>query len=288
MGLGFQFEVPFQEQFASLSLPLRWTHLVALTLMLVTVVAVIVPMMFDLIVFQGQAAEATQACATFAVEFALVPFALSLGFSLAACIWPTAGAAASLSLAGLFVILCFFLWYCYPYYRCSRIGDEPRRTQILFPMKRPKGTPLSTRMRDVLTEARIILPGAQAMLGFQMVAFLTKAFSELPISSKWSHVAAVLLLLVCIVLLMAPPAFHRLVEEGEETERLHTFSEGVVFLAAIPFGLSLVFDFFVAVRMVTHSVNGAIVGAAAVGLLCVLAWYAFPFLFRSLHPDVKV
>ena len=142
-----------------------------------------------------------RACASLAVECALVLFAISLGLSLAACVQPVAGSLVSGAFALLFVFLCFGLWYCYPHHRRRQLKAQPRKAHIQSPLKRPEQTPLEIRMRDVLTEARIILPGAQAMLGFQMVAFLTRAFSELPPSSKWSHVAAVLSLLCCIVLL---------------------------------------------------------------------------------------
>ena len=41
-------------------------------------------------------------------------------------------------------------------------------------------TELSTRIKQVLTEARVVLPGAQALLGFQFIAVLTDSFARLP------------------------------------------------------------------------------------------------------------
>ena len=38
-----------------------------------------------------------------------------------------------------------------------------------------------------LTEARVILPGAQALLGFQLSVVLTQAFEKLPVSSQIAH-----------------------------------------------------------------------------------------------------
>ncbi|XIA63269.1 hypothetical protein ACFIOY_29350 [Bradyrhizobium sp. TZ2] len=37
-----------------------------------------------------------------------------------------------------------------------------------------------TKIEQLLTEARGIMPGGQALLGFQFVATLTKAFETLP------------------------------------------------------------------------------------------------------------
>ena len=43
-----------------------------------------------------------------------------------------------------------------------------------------KPTPLSTKVEQLLTEARVIIPGAQALLGFQFTVTLTRSFEQLP------------------------------------------------------------------------------------------------------------
>jgi hypothetical protein len=45
-------------------------------------------------------------------------------------------------------------------------------------------TPLSIKIDHMLTEARVVLPGAQALLGFQLIAVLTKPFEQLPPALK--------------------------------------------------------------------------------------------------------
>jgi len=40
-------------------------------------------------------------------------------------------------------------------------------------------TPLKSRIEQMLTEARVIIPGGQALLGFQLIATLTKAFKRI-------------------------------------------------------------------------------------------------------------
>ena len=287
MGLGFQFELPYQEGFVSQAAGLRWAHLIALALMLITIVIIIFPMMLDIIAFRGQAALATQACANLAVETALAIFACSLGLSLAGAAWETAGPRLASTLGALFFIASIAFWYIYPWRRRMRSLHRSRRELLALPLKRAMETPLETRLRDVLTEARIILPGAQAMLGFQMVAFLTHAFSQLPRSSQWAHLAATLFLLAAIILLMAPPAFHRIVEEGEETERLHSFSENVVFIATTPFACSLTCDFYVATRMVSNNSRGSLVAAVVLFGLCAGSWYCLPYLYRWRNPNTE-
>ena len=40
-------------------------------------------------------------------------------------------------------------------------------------------TPLTIRIEHMLTEARVVLPGAQALFGFQLSIVLTRSFAEL-------------------------------------------------------------------------------------------------------------
>ncbi len=50
--------------------------------------------------------------------------------------------------------------------------------------------PLSAKIEEMLTEARVVLPGAQALLGFQLAVALTHSFERLPFSSRLVHAAA--------------------------------------------------------------------------------------------------
>src|SRR5262245_4701679 len=50
--------------------------------------------------------------------------------------------------------------------------------------EKPKPTPIEAKVDQLLTEARVIIPGAQALLGFQLSVTLMRAFQELPESAK--------------------------------------------------------------------------------------------------------
>jgi Family of unknown function (DUF6328) len=82
-------------------------------------------------------------------------------------------------------------------------------------------TPLHKKIDQMLTEGRVILPGAQAMLGFQFVVMLTKAFSELPAVDRTVHLIALMCVALAIILLIAPAAIHRLTFDGKDDPRMH-------------------------------------------------------------------
>jgi hypothetical protein len=277
--LGFQFEAFFLEEFGSLPRLVQELQLLSLLLLMAAVVLIIGPVTFDLIVCRGNAARGTQRYANLMIEAALLPFAAGIFLAFLGCSWATAGALPASVLAGTGFLATGGLWFLYPRWLRARF-HHPAPSLKLPLMQRPEPTPLPIRMRDILTEARIILPGAQALLGFQMVIFLSKAFQALPAFSRGLHLVAVCLLLASVVLLMAPPAYHRIVEDGEETERLYHFCRRVVLWAAVPFGLSLACDLYVVAGTVLPGVGLRLALSIMTAILCAACWYGYPVLCR--------
>jgi Family of unknown function (DUF6328) len=141
-------------------------------------------------------------------------------------------------------------------------------------------TSLEQRITQMLTEARVVLPGVQALLGFQLIGVLTQAFEKLPWSSKLVHAASLACLTLAVVLLIAPAAYHRIVFAGQDTEEVHSVGSRFIFLATIPLALGLAGDIYVVITEITTS---AIVGAllaSAVLMLLVGLWHLFPVVSR--------
>jgi hypothetical protein len=67
-----------------------------------------------------------------------------------------------------------------------------------------KQTLLKTKIEQLLTEARVIIPGAQALLGFQFVVVFVRSFAELP---GWVHAVALAAIALSVVLLMTQQRF---------------------------------------------------------------------------------
>ena len=179
----------------------------------------------------------------------------------------TSGFAALLAAAGTGGALVF--WYGLEMI-CSK---RPPAAIAALPTKEPME--LTTKIDHILTEARMVLPGAQALFGFQGIIFFAERFESLPPLSKSIHLISLLMVTFAIVLLMAPAAYHRIVERGEDTERLYQVSSkfvlgSMVFLAA---GMSL--DFYVVATKVTqHATLAAVISA---GLACCFLglWFGY-------------
>ena len=61
----------------------------------------------------------------------------------------------------------------------------------------------------ILEECRMVLPGIQALFGFQLIAVFNQSFSEISSLDKSIHLAAILCTVGAIACLMGPAAYHR-------------------------------------------------------------------------------
>lgn len=67
--------------------------------------------------------------------------------------------------------------------------------------------------REAVEEARMVLPGIQALFGFQLIAVFNERFIELTEDEQFIHFSATVLVTIAIALIMTPAAYHRLAEQ---------------------------------------------------------------------------
>lgn len=143
-----------------------------------------------------------------------------------------------------------------------------------------QNTPLHTKIEQMLTEARVILPGVQALLGFQFVVMLTKAFEQLPSAVRIAHLVGLLCLVLAIVLLIAPAAIHRITFGGNDDPRLHSTGSVLIACALLPLALGLACDLWVSLTKLFGAGGAAVAGAVAGFGLLVSFWYIVPLIIR--------
>jgi hypothetical protein len=143
-----------------------------------------------------------------------------------------------------------------------------------------RATPLGTRIQQALDEARVILPGTQALLGFQLVAFFQQRFDALELRLQYAHVISLALVLVTIVLLMSLPAYHRLVEKGAETESFHSYASTMLVAALGALSVALSIDVYVVVSLVTEKETIALICGLACLAMSFGLWFGFTFVRR--------
>jgi Family of unknown function (DUF6328) len=136
---------------------------------------------------------------------------------------------------------------------------------------------LHIRIDWMLTEARVILPGAQALLAFQFIVTMSKRFADLPHPWQVMHFVALGFLALAVLLLIAPAALHRVAFAGDDDERFLDMGSRIVTVALAPLALAIATDLTVAAFVLFERANVAI-ASGAVALVALLAvWFAIPW-----------
>ena len=130
--------------------------------------------------------------------------------------------------------------------------------------------------RNSLDEARMVLPGIQAVFGFQLIAVFNERFAQLPEMLRIAHFASLSLVVVAVALIMTPAAYDRLAEPDVVTRRFLANTATLLTTAMGVFGCAIATEMFVVAAMVTQSrtlgVAASLVALALFGSL----WFLFP------------
>jgi hypothetical protein len=286
--VGLQFRSIFEKGYDSLPLPSQILKLFGLGLMLVAIGLLISPAAYHRLVERGEDTEEIHRYTSKLMSHALLPFALGLGIDLYIATQKIVGwkSGAVAGLLGLLVAL--FFWYALELYRRRERADEIAEAQgEEHEMSEGKGegedaqTKLSNKIKHVLTECRVVLPGAQALMGFQFIAILTESFDKLPTVPKYIHLGCIGMTALTIVLLMTPAAYHRLVERGEETEHFHRFASKMLVASLVPLALGLCGDVYVVVEKVTDSQLVSVVSALVILAVFWELWFGLTLYRRT-------
>lgn len=271
---GFQFQAVFQETFADLSASVRSIDNVALALMALAIGLLIAPSMQHRIIEGGADTNRIHRVAGLFAGAALLPFGISLGLDVYIVFDRVLGLSIALAVGGLFGALAGLLWFVVGLaLRCSFKGSAMSEQE--------KPTPLSTRIDQMLTEARVIVPGAQALLGFQLAVAFTRAFAELGAIEKLVHLAALCFVALAVVLLMTPAALHRIAFRGEDSNRFLRLGSAFVLAAPLALAFGLAADMQVAAAKATQAVGSATILAVLSFAVLIALWYALPLLLRA-------
>lgn len=279
---GFSLESAFQERFSALPSAAKLAAACCLALLVVTLALLLAAPAQLRIVEEGHATRRIHRVATRFAEVALATFALALGCAFTVAMSTVAPDSAIL--AGVGVAAAAVLgWYALGV--TVRIADGRREKEM--PMA-SHGTPLHVRIDQMLTEARVILPGAQAVLGFQLLVALSRGFEALPFPLKLIHLAALSADMLAVILLIAPAAVHRLAFFGEDDERFLAIGSTLVTVALVPLSAAISADVYVAVFKMLSSAEVALGGAIAAILLLLGLWYGLPLVVRRQHAPERV
>jgi hypothetical protein len=278
--LGFELSGVFRDGFETLPTHARYLDGIALLLMIITVAFLVTPESYHQIVEIGADTGRFHRLISRMASISLLPFALSLGIALFITSERIFGLSAGLAAGCFFAFLALGCWYGLQYLRRLQTGHKERaisaRQQTVM-----ETTPLDERITQMLTEARVVLPGVQALLGFQLASVISQSFERLPASSKTVHAASLGCIAVAVILLIAPAAYHRIVFSGQDTEEVHRFGSWLVTCATAPLALGLSGDIYVVLTEITASAMIGVLIASFTLVFLVGLWHVLPAVIRA-------
>jgi hypothetical protein len=134
--------------------------------------------------------------------------------------------------------------------------------------------------QETIDEARMVLPGIQALFGFQLIAVFNERFRELAPLEQQLHYASLVLVSLAIALIMTPAAYHRIVEQTSVSEFFVRLASYLIAAAMVPLMMAIAIEvYLVGVAIFGRSAVSSVVAGGLLFLLALL-WFVIPLIVR--------
>jgi hypothetical protein len=281
--IGFQYTVAFNKGFNNLPQSSQYLQIIVLVLLLLTLHMIMLPVPYHLIVENGDDTESFCKFIRRAILITLFPFALSIGLDIFIVTQKVGGTVLGLVASVLAIVTALTFWYFIEYARRQIDGRAQMESTPNDNQPEQGDTKLADKVDHILTETRVVLPGAQALLGFQFATVFVDGFDQLSQTAKYLHLLSLFLIAISTILLMTPAAYHRIVERGEDTPHFSHLGGRIVLAAMVTLALGITINFYVVVAKVTRSPETALIGAGVMLVLFYGIWFGYTF-YRRNHP----
>lgn len=144
-------------------------------------------------------------------------------------------------------------------------------------MTEKKELSLEETVTHVLEECRLVLPGMQALFGFQLIAVFNSGFSEkLSAAEQRVHLLAILCVVTAIALVMAPAVIHRSRERRSVSRGFVEVSSRLLMASMAPLALAITLDIYLIARVILGHAGPALLVAAGALLVFATLWAILP------------
>lgn len=139
---------------------------------------------------------------------------------------------------------------------------------------------LHDEMRDIIEETRVILPGIQALFGFQTIVVFNQRFAELPAFAKDCHLISLCMVVIAIALIVTPAVYYRYVGHDYLAPHMLGISTRMIRAALFCLAIGLSLDMFTVIYTAMSQIEISILGAVIAFLVLTLMWFVFPVAAR--------
>jgi hypothetical protein len=135
---------------------------------------------------------------------------------------------------------------------------------------------LSDAISHLFEECRMVLPGIQALFGFQWIAFFNQRFTDISHANQSLHLGATAIVAVSAALLMTPAAYHRTARGGAISEHFISLSTRLILAGMFFLSLGITVDFFVISSFVVNNLVVCCGLAVLIWLILISLWFVYP------------
>jgi hypothetical protein len=140
---------------------------------------------------------------------------------------------------------------------------------------------IETKIKQVLEEARILLPGTQMLLGFQFSVVFQQQFDSIAVELKDLHLIGLCMLSIAIIMLFGIVSYHQIVAQGQNTERLYQYANATLIFSLLFIGIGLCVDIFIVSTVITKSTEFASIITSIFATFAVLLWFGYTWFERK-------
>jgi hypothetical protein len=144
-------------------------------------------------------------------------------------------------------------------------------------VEQEKQEDLEEELTHILEECRLVLPGIQALFGFQLVAVFNERFEKgLTSAQQLQHFVSILFITLAIIFVLTPAAYHRQAEPHDVSLKLVRRSTYFLMLGMIGLMSGICID----LALVADMILNRLVPSVAISIFFFLSfmgmWFVFP------------
>ena len=137
--------------------------------------------------------------------------------------------------------------------------------------------PLSNIVDHLLEECRMVLPGIQALFGFQLIAVFNQSFwDRLTHPQHILHFVALSVVAVAIALVMTPAAYHRQAERETVSHGFVRLASRLLLWSMFPLLTGICLDFYLIALLIFKNTQVSLALAAVLSLTFFVLWFVLP------------
>ena len=137
--------------------------------------------------------------------------------------------------------------------------------------------PLSKAATLVLDESRMILPGIQALFGFQLIAVFNDTFTEkLSVFEQRLHLFAIALVVITTMIIMTQAVFHRQTGVKHVANEFIHIATRLMLISMFPLATSVCLEFYLISRVILNDVWLSLLFSLGLFALFLFLWIGLP------------